>query len=188
MSNNTRSHIRFSKCIPDGDDHERSVCDQCGFIDYENPKVVVGSVVTAPRGLLLCKRAIEPRRGFWTIPAGYLELNEAPDAGAMREAEEEAMAAIRIDRLLAIYSIPRISQVQLIYRASLKSPAIAPGPESEAVAIVPYAEIPWADLAFPSVKWALEAWHASRDRDDFAPFANPVGEAGEMGEAGGRDG
>src|ERR1043166_8205958 len=112
--------------IPPGDDRERLVCLDCGFVNYQNPKVVVGSVVTSGEKILLCRRAIEPRRGYWTIPAGYLEQHEDPQTGAKREAMEEATAAIAIDALLTVYAIPRISQVQLIYRATLNGD-FAPG-------------------------------------------------------------
>ncbi|ADM08893.1 hypothetical protein PB2503_04092 [Parvularcula bermudensis HTCC2503] len=167
----------FSRKIPDGDDRERSVCRHCGFIDYQNPRIVVGSVVVAGDGrLLLCKRAIEPRKGFWTLPAGYLETGEAPEEGAMREAREEANAELKIDRLLAIYSIPRISQVQLLYRAELlNKDKISPGPESADLKLVPWRDIPWPELAFPSVVWALNAWNESKEEAAFAPYTNPQG-------------
>ena len=99
------------RSIPDGDSRERLVCPDCGFISYDNPKVVVGSVAVWEERILLCRRAIPPRVGLWTLPAGYLELNETTDAGAAREAWEEARARIAIDGLLAVYNIPRISQV-----------------------------------------------------------------------------
>jgi len=107
--------------VPDGDNRERQVCPDCGFVNYENPKIVVGSVVVWEDRILLCRRAIDPRHGYWTLPAGYMELNESAAQAAAREAWEEAQAAITIDGLLAVYSIPRISQVQLIYRAHLTS-------------------------------------------------------------------
>lgn len=153
---------------------ERAVCVTCGFVDYQNPKIVVGSVVTFGEKFLLCKRAIEPRRGYWTLPAGYLELNESAEAGAAREAREEACAEIEIDRLLAVYSIPRISQIQLMFRARLKRPEIAAGPESESVGLYDWDDISWAELAFPSVNWALQHYRETKDRADFAPFSNPV--------------
>ncbi len=165
---------RFTRRIPPGDNMERSVCATCGFVDYQNPKIVVGSVIVHNGKILLCKRAIEPRRGFWTLPAGFLELNETAEAGAAREAREEACAAIEIERLLAVYSIPRISQIQLMFRARLMSPDIAAGPESEAVGLYAWDDIPWADLAFPSVGWALRQYRETMDRTDFAPFTNPV--------------
>lgn len=164
----------FVRKIPPDDNMERDVCTACGFIDYQNPKIVAGSVVALGDKILLCKRAIEPRRGFWTLPAGYLELNETAEAGAMREAREEACAEIEIDRLLAVYSIPRISQIQLMFRAHLKRADIEAGPESEAVGLFDWADIPWPELAFPSVNWALRHYHATKDSADFAPFSNPV--------------
>ena len=121
---------KFVRRVPEGDELPRRVCEDCGFIDYENPKIVVGSVCYWRDKLLLCRRAIDPRKGYWTLPAGYLEQNEAADAGARREAWEEARAEIEIEQLLGIYSIARISQVQLIFRARLLSPEVAPGPET----------------------------------------------------------
>jgi len=171
--------LSFSRKTPPDDHLERLVCDSCGYIAYENPKIVVGSVVTYDNNILLCKRAIRPRKGYWTLPAGYLELNETPQDGAMREAREEACASIRIRDLLAVYSIPRISQVQLMYRAELLDPDIAIGPESEDVALVEWDHIPWDDLAFPSVHWALGHHKASLNRDVLAPFTNPSGEEGD---------
>ncbi|MFN8642974.1 MAG: NUDIX hydrolase [Candidatus Binatia bacterium] len=169
----------FVRRVPSGDNRERLVCDSCGFVSYENPKVVVGSVCTWGDRILLCKRAIEPRRGFWTLPAGYLEAREATAVGAAREAYEEALARIEIDALLAVYSIPRISQVQVIYRARLLSPEVAAGPESEAVGLFTWDEIPWQELAFPSVRWALEHFREVREQREFAARANPPGEHGD---------
>jgi ADP-ribose pyrophosphatase YjhB (NUDIX family) len=142
--------------IPEGDNRERMICAECGFILYDNPKIVVGSVARWGDRVLLCRRSIHPRKGYWTLPAGYLELNESTSTGAEREAWEEAYARIEIEGLLAIYDIPRISQVQLIYRARLLDPDVAPGPESLDVALFGWNEIPWQDLAFPSVRWALQ--------------------------------
>ncbi|MHA7872565.1 MAG: NUDIX hydrolase [Hyphococcus sp.] len=164
----------FERRIPDGDDHERSVCASCGFIDYQNPKIVVGSVASWQGKLLLCRRAIEPRKGFWTLPAGYMELRETVEEGAIREAWEEARARLEIERLLAVYSVPRISQVQLMFRARLLSEEIAAGPESEDVMLVDWEDIPWADIAFPTVGWALRHYRESLGKTDFAPFSNPV--------------
>ena len=164
----------FRTLIPDGDDRERAVCGHCGFIDYQNPKIVVGSVATWGDKLLLCKRAIEPRTGFWTLPAGYLELNESVEDGARREAWEEARADLAIERILAVYSVTRISQIQIMFRAKLKTPDIEAGPESAAVGLYRWEDVPWADLAFPTVGWALRQWRESREKTDFAPFGNPV--------------
>ena len=164
----------FTLKIPEGDDHERRVCDTCGFIDYVNPKIVAGSVVTSGEKILLCKRAIEPRKGFWTLPAGFMEEGESVEEGAAREAMEEANAKIEIDRLLAVYSVPRISQVQVMYRAKLVSD-ISAGPESLEVGLFDWKDIPWKDLAFPTVVWALTHFAETRKMDNFAPFANPPG-------------
>ncbi|KZD01891.1 NUDIX hydrolase [Oceanibaculum pacificum] len=164
--------------IPDGDNRPRLVCDECGFIHYENPKIVVGAVCLHEDKLLLCRRAIHPRRGYWTLPAGYLELNESTEAGAAREAREEALAEIAIDRLLAVYSIPRISQVQLIYRARLARPDFGVGEESLEVALFGWDDIPWDDIAFPSVHWALAHYRETAHLADFPPFGNPPGATG----------
>lgn len=150
----------FSKEIPHGDDRLRAVCDHCGFVDYVNPKIVAGVVASDASGrILLCRRAIEPRRGYWTLPAGFLETGESVEAGAAREAWEEACAALAIDALVGVYSIPRISQVQLFFRARLTS-SVAPGPESLEVALVDWDAVPRDALAFPSVHWALDDWRA----------------------------
>ena len=173
MSDEYPSEPQFSQKVPPLDDRIRSVCDRCGFIDYQNPKIVTGSVVTWGEQLLLCRRAIEPRKGYWTIPAGYLEQNETPEEGAMREAEEEARAKIEIDRVLAIYSVPRISQVQIIYRARLLDPSVSPGPESEDVMLTDWDDVPWPDIAFPSAAWSLRQWRETRELTEFPPFGNP---------------
>jgi ADP-ribose pyrophosphatase YjhB (NUDIX family) len=176
----------FESRIPEGDDHLRAVCVECGFINYENPKIVVGSVVHHGDRILLCKRAIDPRKGFWTLPAGFLEQHETTMAGAAREAWEEARARIEIEALLAVYSIPRLSQVQLIYRARLADPVIAAGPESAEVALFTREEIPWDEIAFPSVHWALGHDREAAGRAVFAPFVNPPGEFGDLEHRGAR--
>ena len=164
--------------IPDGDNRERLTCPDCGFINYENPKIVVGAVCTWDSRLLLCRRAIDPRRGFWTIPAGFMELNETAEAGTRREAKEEACADIDIDGLIGVYTIPRISQVQLIYRATVKDGVFAAGDETEELDLFGWDDIPWDDLAFPSVKWALDHWREIARSDSWSPFSNPPGQDG----------
>ena len=170
----------FVQQVPEGDDRPRRVCTDCGFVDYENPKVVVGAVATWRERILLCRRAIDPRRGFWTLPAGYLEQHESADAGARREAWEEARARIRIDQLLAVYSIPRISQIQLIFRARLESPEVEAGPETLELDLFAWERIPWDELAFPSVRWALGHFREVLGRADFAPRGNPPEETGDL--------
>jgi ADP-ribose pyrophosphatase YjhB (NUDIX family) len=173
MSSDTTDPTRFVRRIPEGEDRERLTCNDCGFIAYENPKIVVGSVVDVAGQVLLCRRAIEPRRGFWTIPAGYMELGETVEEGARREAREEACADLALDGVLAIYSIARIGQVQILFRAHLASPGFAAGPESLEVRLFDWAEIPWDDLAFPSVHWVLQAWREAGDGPLGAPRGNP---------------
>ncbi|OFV91433.1 MAG: NUDIX hydrolase [Acidobacteria bacterium RBG_16_68_9] len=179
MSNVTDGGDGFVRKIPAGDMHERLVCTACGFIHYENPKVVVGAVCGWEERILLCRRAIDPRKGFWTLPAGYLELNETTSDGARREAWEEARVHIDIDALLAVYSIPRISQVQLIYRARLRSAAVAAGPESAEVRLFAWEDIPWRNLAFPSVRWALHQYREVAGQAEFAVRENPARELGD---------
>ena len=165
---------RFTRRTPDDDTRERAVCDDCGYIAYENPKIVVGAVLAHEGKVLLCRRAIEPRRGYWTLPAGYLELQETVEEGAQREAMEEAGARIALDGILAVYSISRIGQVQIIFRARFDGAAdYAPGVESLDVRLFDWADIPWDELAFPSVRWSLQAWRALGSQPLGAPAGNP---------------
>ena len=166
-------HSKFVRKIPPGDDRQRLVCTDCGFIHYENPKVVVGAVATWDERILLCRRAIHPRKGYWTLPAGFLELHESAIDGAKREAWEEARAELEIRQLLAVYSIPRISQIQLIYLAGLVSPAVEAGPETAELDLFRWDDIPWGDMAFPSVHWALGHFAEVRGQAAFAPRFNP---------------
>ena len=169
---------RFIRQVPEGDNRERMICADCGHVTYENPKIVVGSVVAAAGLVLLCRRAIEPRRGFWTLPAGYLELGESVEEGAIREAREEAEAEIAIEGLLGIFSIGRIGQVQLMFRAGFADPAaprFAPGAESLEVDLFGWDTIPWAEIAFPTVGWALHAWRANPSGRLGPPVGNPLG-------------
>lgn len=161
--------------IPDGDDRPRRVCDDCGFVHYENPKVIVGAVCTWQDRYLLVRRAIEPRIGYWTMPAGYMELGETTDVGAAREVWEEARARVTIGPLLALYNLPRISQVHMIYRAEMLSGDHAPGQESLETALFAWEDIPWSDLAYPTVHWALQAHRAMRGQVGFAPLGIPEG-------------
>ena len=166
--------------IPEGDNRERLVCPDCGFINYENPKIVVGAVVGYGGKIMLCRRDINPRRGFWTIPAGFLELNETVVDGARREAREEACAEIEIDRVLGIYNVPRISQVQIIYRASLPAPDFGVGEETQEVVLFSWDDVPWDEIAFPSVHWALNDYRAVEGVEVFAPHSNPEGDLGNF--------
>ncbi len=166
--------ISFSTKTPPGEDRERRVCDSCGFVDYVNPRIVTGVVAHFDGRILLCRRAIEPRKGFWTLPAGFLELGESVEDGARREAQEEARADLEIEALLGLYSIPRIGQVQVFFRARLLNDP-SPGPESLEVGLFSWEEVPWKELAFPSVRWALDHYRQTAGQAVFAPFANPEG-------------
>ena len=166
----------FVRRIPEGDNRERLVCAGCGYIAYENPRIVVGSVIVSDDAVLMCRRASEPRLGFWTLPAGYLELGETPAEGAAREALAAAQATLAIEGILAVFSIARIGQVQMIYRARFADPAqprFAAGPESLEVGLYTWDAIPWDDIAFPSVRWALNAWRQSGGQPLGIPFGNP---------------
>jgi ADP-ribose pyrophosphatase YjhB (NUDIX family) len=167
----------FVRRIPEGDNRERMICADCGHVAYDNPKVVVGSVVVSGDTVLMCRRAIEPRLGFWTLPAGYLEHGETLEEGAAREAWEEAQAEIVVDGILGVFSISRIGQVQVIFRARFaapETPRFAAGPESLEVALFPWQQIPRGEIAFPSVFWALDAWQ----RVGAGPLGVPAGNPG----------
>jgi ADP-ribose pyrophosphatase YjhB (NUDIX family) len=167
----------FIRRIPDGDDRERLVCPDCGHVAYENPKIVVGSVVAHTGRVLLCRRAIEPRQGFWTLPAGYLELGETIEEGARREAWEEARVRIVLEGILGVYSISRIGQVQILFRARFAAagtPDFGAGPESLEVALFSWDRIPWDRIAFPTVRWALERWQACGAAELGQPASNPA--------------
>ncbi len=153
--------------IPDGDDHLRDVCDNCGHIHYFNPKVVVGTLPVWQNKVLLCKRAIEPRYGKWTLPAGFLEEGETLEGGALRETFEEAGARIQLDGLYTVLSLPDISQVYMLYRASLTDIDFVAGAESLDVALFEEGEIPWDELAFRAISITLRHYFNDRISENF---------------------
>lgn len=143
--------------VPPDDNRERGVCTACGHIHYENPLNVVGTVTVAEDGrVLLCRRAIEPRRGHWTLPAGFMELGETVQAGALRETLEEAGARVELGELLALLNVVAVGQVHLFWRARLLHEDFIPGPESLEAKLFAPADVPWDDLAFRTVRRALE--------------------------------
>ncbi|MBU6428039.1 MAG: zinc ribbon domain-containing protein [Cyanobacteria bacterium REEB65] len=154
--------------IPAGDNRERHVCGQCGAIHYVNPRVVVGVVCTWQDQFLLCRRAIEPRVGYWTFPAGFLEMNESAEEGAIREALEEACAAVAIERLLAVYSLPHVGQVQVFFTGRMQGPEFSCGNESLEVRLFTWEDLPWDDLAFPTIHWALKQYPVGAPTIPFA--------------------
>jgi ADP-ribose pyrophosphatase YjhB (NUDIX family) len=148
--------------IPDGDHLPRHVCPACGIVHYDNPRVIAGCVPEWEGKLLLCKRSIEPRRGFWTIPAGFMENGEALQDAAAREAMEEALARVEIGSLLAIVNVIQAHQVHIMFRARLLDTDFGVGPESLEVRLYDENEIPWADMAFLSVEFALRRYLEDR--------------------------
>ena len=145
-------------------------------VAYENPKVVVGAAVVSDNRILMCRRAIEPRKGFWMLPAGYMELGETLEEGVAREALEEAEAVIATDGILGVFVIARIGQVQVICRARFAdagSPIFAPSEERLEARLFGPDEIPWNEIAFPSIYWALNAWLETGNAPLGEPAANP---------------
>lgn len=166
--------------IPEGDSIARHICTRCGTIHYQNPKMVVGCIAEWEGRVLLCRRAIEPRRGLWTLPAGFMENAETTAEAAVRETLEEACAQVRIQRLFALVNIPHIHQVHLFYTADLLDGRHAAGTESLETRLFAEADIPWQEMAFRSVSFALRAWLDDRrggaaprvHTADLAPPAN----------------
>ena len=154
--------------IPVGDSLPRHVCGQCATIHYLNPKLVVGCVGEWQGRILLCRRAIEPRLGLWTLPAGFMENGESTTQAALRETFEEACARIEIDDLFALINVPYINQVHLFYRGRLLDTDFAAGSESLETALFSEQDIPWQDLAFRSVARCLKAYFADRRSGQFA--------------------
>jgi ADP-ribose pyrophosphatase YjhB (NUDIX family) len=150
--------------VPGDDNRERSVCASCGIVHYVNPKVVVGCVPEKDGRILLCKRAIEPRYGYWTVPAGFMELNESTAEGAARETLEEACAEVRIGHLFAVVDVVDAGQVHMFYTAKLLGD-FAAGSESLDVAMFSEAEVPWDDIAFQSGRYALQKYFADKGQN-----------------------
>jgi ADP-ribose pyrophosphatase YjhB (NUDIX family) len=148
--------------IPEGDTLPRNVCGACGAIHYQNPKIVVGCLPELDGQVLLCLRAIEPRRGLWTLPAGFLENGETLDTGAVRETLEEANARVALGPLYTIISLPHISQVYIMFRAQLLDRDFGPGPESLEVRLFDEDEIPWEELAFRTIGRTLRNYFLDR--------------------------
>jgi ADP-ribose pyrophosphatase YjhB (NUDIX family) len=147
---------------PIGDHLPRRICPGCGVVHYENPRIVVGCVPEHAGRILICRRAIEPRRGYWTVPAGFMENGETMEAGAARECFEEALASVEIGSLLALVNIPEAHQVHVFFRARLTTSAFGAGTESLEAKLVEATDIPWDDIAFPSTRFALERYLADR--------------------------
>jgi ADP-ribose pyrophosphatase YjhB (NUDIX family) len=154
---------RIELRIPPDDNRPRHVCLACDRIHYRNPTVVVGTLPVWEDRILLCRRAIEPRLGYWTLPAGFLENGETLEEGALRETEEEAGAAVTVDRLHTAFSLPLVNQIYLLYLAPMTEPGVNPGPESIEARLFAQEEIPWWDLAFRAVEFCLREYLAHPD-------------------------
>ncbi len=153
--------------IPPGDNRERFVCTRCGETHYQNPRNIVGTVPVWDGKVLLCRRAINPRYGFWTLPAGFMELDETTTQGAARETLEEAGARVEIQELFALLNVPRARQVHIFYRARLLDLDFAAGEESLEVQLFDEASIPWPEIAFASVEQTLRFFFADRASGNF---------------------
>jgi ADP-ribose pyrophosphatase YjhB (NUDIX family) len=160
--------------VPPEDNRDRAICTRCGEIHYENPINVVGTVPVWGEQVLLCRRNIEPRRGLWTLPAGFLELGESTSEGAHRETDEEAGARIELLGLFTVLNVVRAGQVHFFYRARLHDTDFAPGPETIEARLFREPEIPWDELAFRTVRETLKHYFADRRRGEFGVHAGDI--------------
>ncbi|PID41715.1 MAG: NUDIX hydrolase [Proteobacteria bacterium] len=148
--------------IPDGDNRKRHVCVNCETIHYQNPNIVAGTIPIYGDKVLLCKRAIEPRYGYWTLPAGFMENQESTIEAALRETREEAEADVSIERLFTVLSVPQIDQVHLFFLATLTEEKFGAGRESLETRLFDEKDIPWSEIAFPTVKKTLQYYFKER--------------------------
>ncbi|MDX9698881.1 MAG: NUDIX hydrolase [Rhodocyclaceae bacterium] len=173
--------------VPPGDSLPRHVCNACGTIHYLNPKLVVGAIAEWGDRVLLCRRAIEPRSGYWTLPAGFMENAETTAQAAARETLEEACARIEVGPMFTLINVPHISQVHIIYRARLLDLAFSPGEESLEVALFSEADIPWQDIAFRTISMSLRHFFEDRRRGQFGFHVRdlpPMSDGHDAGQAG----
>lgn len=168
------SEVRLQ--IPAGDNRERHVCVQCETVHYHNPRIITGCLPVYQEQVLLCKRAIEPRLGFWTLPAGFLELGETVAEGAARETEEEAGAQVQMGELYCMFNLPHIGQIYMMYLAKLPEPVFAEHTEeSLAVQLFREEDIPWRELAFRTIWRTLHHYFADRKTGQFALHVEDIG-------------
>lgn len=153
--------------IPAGDNRHRYVCPGCETIHYQNPRIVAGTVPVWEGRILLCRRAIEPRYGYWTLPAGYMENAETTEEAAARETREEALAEVSIENLYTLIHVPHIDQVHMFYRARLTNGEFGAGEESLETRLFELTDIPWDELSFPTVRRTLEHFVEDVQRNDF---------------------
>ena len=167
--------------IPPDDNRKRHVCTVCGEVHYQNPKLIVGAFPEWEGQILLCRRAIEPRHGLWTLPAGFMENGESTVQAATRETLEEANARIAVGDLYSMYSLPYINQVHLLFRARLLDLDFGPGQESLEVRLFSESEIPWHEIAFRPVRFSLEYYFAERQSGNFSLHIGELAPPGRKG-------
>lgn len=166
---------QVTRKVPPGDTLPRFVCETCAAIHYENPKIVVGCIPEWKGQILLCRRAIEPRYGLWTLPAGFMENEEPAEQAALRETWEEARADVKTPTLYAVFSLPTVSQVYIIFRATMPAPRYEVGEESLEVRLFTLDEIPWEELAFTVMHETLERYCQDRHQNHFPVHMGAVG-------------
>ena len=157
----------ISIVVPEGDNRERHVCSACDAIHYQNPRIIAGCIPVWEDKVLLCKRAINPRKGYWTLPAGFMELGETTEQAAIRETLEEAEADVQTDELYAVFNLPHINQVYMMYRSVLLKPEFSSGIESLDVRLFSEHEIPWDELAFETMRMSLEYFFKDRQAGSY---------------------
>ncbi|WP_051789539.1 NUDIX hydrolase [Endozoicomonas montiporae] len=158
---------RVRQEIPNGDNRPRDVCGECGMIHYQNPRVVAGCLPVYDNKVLLCRRAIEPRKGLWTLPGGFLELGETIEQGAIRETFEEAGAEVTVTQLYTLFNVLHVGQLSLFFLAEMDVPVFSAGVESLEVQLFGEQDIPWDELAFTTIRLTLEYYFSDRRRGEF---------------------
>jgi len=170
---------RLTEKVPPDDDRRRHVCSGCGTVHYQNPKIVTGCLPVWDNTVLLCRRAIEPRNGYWTVPAGFMELDETVQQGAIRETWEEARARVEILAPYSMFNIVHVNQLYIIFRARLTNLDFRPGPESEEVRLFTERDIPWDDLAFSAVGQTLRFFFRDRPSGRFPVRSGTIASHGD---------
>jgi ADP-ribose pyrophosphatase YjhB (NUDIX family) len=160
--------------VPEGDNLPRYVCDACQTIHYQNPNIVTGCIPVYGDKILLCKRAIEPRYGLWTLPAGFMENAETLEQAAMRESMEEARANVQLEQLYTVFSLPHVNQVYMMFRATLLDENFSAGPESLEVQLFEESEIPWQQLAFKTIYYTLKYFFDDRRSGEYVFRSHPI--------------
>lgn len=153
--------------VPDGDTRSRFICDHCETIHYQNPRIVAGCLAVHERQVLLCRRAIEPRMGYWTLPAGFMENGETTEEAALRETWEEARARLQSQQLYMLFNLPHINQVYMFFRGELADLNFSAGDESLEVRLFHEADIPWDELAFPTIGKTLKQYFIDRQQEHY---------------------